>query len=190
MISSCQVRQHAGWLIDRYGMKLTGKCVLLSLQEVAVTPCTCRWVYTAWAGYAGVQESLEQTASRGTTAPPCCLAPSWRPSLETWGERLSASGGWRSTRVPWEWELCKGSFPEIFQHFRDFAVFTHRGHSCVSLERLHLLFILLQDLHPTLRWILPKGFCECSLRTIGCQCSISCYLWDTVDSEWRSLAFG
>lgn len=89
MISSCQVRQHAGWLIDRYGMKLPGKCVLLPLQEVAVTPCTCRGVYTAWAGYAGVQESLEQTASHGTTASPCCLAPSWRPSLETWGETVS-----------------------------------------------------------------------------------------------------
>ena len=89
MISSCQVQQCAGWLIDRYDMELPGKCVLLPLQEAAVMSCMCRCVYTAWAGYAGVQESLEQTASCGTTAPACCLALSWHASRETWGETVS-----------------------------------------------------------------------------------------------------
>lgn len=89
VISSCQVQQRAGWLLDRYDMKLPGKHMLPPLQEAAVTSCTCRCVYVAWAGYAGVQESLEQMASCGATAPPCCLAPSWHASLEMWGETVS-----------------------------------------------------------------------------------------------------
>lgn len=60
--------------------------MLLPLQEATVTSPTCKCVYMAWAGSAGMQESLELTTSCSTAAHPCWLALPWNTSLEMWGE--------------------------------------------------------------------------------------------------------
>lgn len=188
MISSCQVRQRAGWLIDRYDMKLPGKRVLPPLQEAAVTSCTSRWVYMVWAGCAGVQESLEQTASCGTAAPPCCLALSWHPSLETWGEAVSA--GWlEEYRSPLGVGTIQRQFSGGFPALQGFCSLHSHGTFLCELEAPSVTFCSSPAPASYSALNLPqKVFCECASRTIWWQCTITCYIWDAVNSEWRSLA--
>lgn len=133
----------------------------------------------AWAGSAGVQESLEQTASCSTTAHPCWLAPPWNTSLEMW-VRLTAGDGCKSTSARWQWgrDLLK-----VFHHFRDSAASTARKHSYVSLRCFQLILVL-RPVFYSARNSPLSSFVVVLQGQFGDN-SVNCHLWDVVDSDYE-----